>query len=395
MRGRRVPSTLFMMIHHHTMVRLIRIYMLVLLYFCALPGASGDTVSTSTKMAEAAISFLAALDEKQKESVLFPIDTNERATWSNLPIIMVQPRGLLIKDMGDEQRKATHALLRASMSSQGYAKVTGIMWLDDVLHEIAQRSLDDDLDAAKDPFRKALVATRGSGNYALALFGEPGKGDWGWKLAGHHVAVNFTVSDNQVAFTPTFLGSNPMAIESGRYAGRMVLPYEGMRGVEFMRSLSKEQQQTATIHPEVADDVFEGPGRRASLAKLEGLKADKLSARQSQLLRLLVFEYLQNAEHHAAGAQLQLIEQAGWDNIWFSWRGPVDMSGRFYYRVHGPRLLIEYNRQNENHDHSVVRDPENDYGEDWLGNHYQEHHPTTAEAMENARRRAATRSDPQ
>jgi hypothetical protein len=52
-------------------------------------------------------------------------------------------------------------------------------------------------------------------------------------------------------------------------------------------------------------------------------------------------------------------------------------------------LLIEYNRQNANHDHMVVRDPQNDYGEDWLEQHYTEHHPTLEEALGTARRRAA------
>ncbi len=379
--------------YYTTTARVTRACLLVLLSCGAIAEDKGDAASSATQMSEAASRFIAALDSKQKQAVVLPMDTDERATWSNLPIIMVQPRGLLIKDMQDEQRRATHALLRASMSSQGYAKVAGIMWLDDLLHETAQRALDSDLEAQQDPFRKALVATRGSGNYAVAIFGEPGNGDWGWKLAGHHVAVNFTVSGNKVAFTPTFLGSNPMVVQTGPYAGQMVLSHEGNRGVELMQSLRKDQQQTATIHPEVAADVFEGPGRRASLAKFEGLKADKLSDPQMQLLRVLVLEYLENVDHDTARAQLELIEQTGWDELWFSWRGPVDLSGRFYYRVHGPRLLIEYNRQNENHDHSIVRDPANDYGEDWLEKHYQEHHPTTEEAMRNARRRATEQSD--
>ena len=37
------------------------------------------------------------------------------ATWSNLPIIMVQPAGVLIKDMTTEQRRAAHALMRATI----------------------------------------------------------------------------------------------------------------------------------------------------------------------------------------------------------------------------------------------------------------------------------------
>ena len=90
----------------------------------------------------------------------------------------------------------------------------------------------------------------------------------------------------------------------------------------------------------------------------------------------------------SAEAQLALIDQAGWDELWFSWRGPVDEYGEFYYRLHGPRILIEYNRQNPNHDHMVVRDPRNDYGEDWLEQHHTEHHPTLQEAISTARRRA-------
>ena len=339
-------------------------------------------------MAEAAIEFVASLDDKQRDLALFSLDTDERASWSNLPIVLFEPSGLLIRDMNDEQRKATHTLLRASMSSQGYAKAAGVMWLDDVLGEIEQASIDNESEAANDPFRKAMADSRSSGNYAVAIFGDPGDGDWGWKLAGHHLAVNFTVSGNRVGFTPTFLGSNPMAIESGPYSGRMVLSHEGQRGVELMQSLSKSQQQTAIIHPEVAREVFEGPGRRASLAKFEGLKADELSSGQMHLLRLLIREYLGNADYDAAAAQLELIEEAGWGELWFSWRGPVDVAGKFYYRVHGPRLLIEYIRQDENHDHSIMRDPVNDYGENWLEEHYKENHPTLEQAIQDARRRA-------
>ena len=338
-------------------------------------------------MAEAAIRFVALLDDKQKGSALFSLDTDERATWSNLPIVMFEPSGLLIRDMNDEQRKATHALLRASMSSQGYAKVAGVMWLDDVLGEIEQSSIANESAAANYPYRKAMADSRGSGNYAVAIFGNPGDGDWGWKLAGHHLGVNFTVSGDRIGFTPTFLGSSPMAIESGRYSGRMVLSHEGQRGIDLMQSLSESQQRTAIIHSEVAREVFEGPGRRASLARFEGLKAAELSDRQMHLLRLIIREYLGNVDYDAAAAQLELIEAAGWGELWFSWRGPVDADGKFYYRVHGPRLLIEYNRQNENHDHSIMRDPANDYGEHWLEKHYKENHPTLEQAIKDTRRR--------
>ena len=168
----------------------------------------------------------------------------------------------------------------------------------------------------------------------------------------------------------------------------MALPNEGNRGLELMLSLDEEQQNAAIVASEKPRDVIEGPGRRSSLKEYEGLKADRLSAEQARLLRVLVAEYVGNSDFDSAEDQLKLIEKAGWDELWFSWRGPVEADGRFYYRVHGPRILIEYSRQNENHDHTLVRDPKNDYGEDWLGQHYEEHHPTMQEAMENVRQAA-------
>lgn len=356
------------------------------------PPVSADSVPThaqsATQMTVAARAFIATLDAGQREDAIFALDVDGRATWSNLPIIMVQPDGLLIGEMNDDQRLALHNLLRASMSSQGYAKIFGIMRLDDILHEEETTELENDPERQKDSFARALAATRSSGNYAVAVFGDPGAGDWGWKLAGHHAAANFTISDGRVGFTPTFLGSSPMAIKSGPYAGWMALPHEGSRGVEFMRSLTEAQQKIARIHDEVASDVFEGPGRRASLAKYEGLKADELSVQQMQMLRVLVDEYVRNVDFDSADAQLELIDQTGWNQLWFSWRGPDDLHGEFYYRVHGPRLLIEYNRQDPNHDHLVVRDPLNDYGEDWLEHHYKEFHPSLEEAIEAARESA-------
>lgn len=369
--------------------RSIRTFFALLCCWGVIPGTYADASISAKQMTTAATMLVESFDDGQREVALFPLGTDDRASWSNLPMIMFEPSGLLIRDMSDEQRKATHALLRASLSSQGYAKIAGVMWLDDVLGAIEQASIDNAPEAANTRYRQAMADSRSSGNYAVAIFGNPGDGDWGWKIAGHHLAVNFTVSGDRVGFTPTFLGSSPMAIDSGRYAGRMVLSHEGERGIQLMQSLSKSQQQTATIASELARDIFEGPGRRASLAKFEGLKADELSSHQMQLLRILVREYLGNVDYDAAAAQLELIEEHGWGELWFSWRGPIDIAGKFYYRVHGPRLLIEYNRQNENHDHSIMRDPANDYGEDWLAEHYKENHPTLEQAIRDTRRRVA------
>jgi len=357
-----------------------------------ISSTCGFAASRAETVAAAAQSFLDSLDETQLKAATMPLDTNERAKWSNLPIIMVRPEGLLIKDMADEQRRATHALLRATMSSQGYAKFTGIMLLEDLLHQMEEEALQSNEERRDDPMARAFLATRDYENYAVAIFGNPGDANWGWKIAGHHAAANFTISDGRIGFTPTSLGSSPMEVQSGRYAGLMALSNEGQRGIEFMNSLDSEQQKKATIADEAAGDVFEGPGRRQSLENYEGLSVSNLTKEQMHLLQRLIAEFTHNADHEAANAQIDAIREAGWDKLWFSWRGPVDVGGEFYYRVHGPRVLIEYNRQNANHDHMVIRDPSNDYGEDWLGKHYEEHHPSMEDAMKNARRRAVSQS---
>ena len=59
-----------------------------------------------------------------------------------------------------------------------------------------------------------------------------------------------------------------------------------------------------------------------------------------------------------------------------AWAGGMAEGEPFYYRLHGPRALIEFDcTPNEaNHIHAVWRDPSNDWGRDILGEHYRHHH---------------------
>jgi hypothetical protein len=202
-------------------------------------------------------------------------------------------------------------------------------------------------------------------------------------ITGHHLAASFTIVDDRVAFTPLFLGAEPYEVEKGRFAGWRALSHEVERGYELLQSLSEGQKQQAVLATEIPRDVLEGPGRKQSLKAFEGLAADALDENQKKLIWYLIQEYVENADHDAAEVQLEKIQRDGLDKLYFSWIGPTDdISKRYYYRVHGPSILIEYIRERgvggdqgaANHVHSIVRDPSNDYGEDWLELHYQEHH---------------------
>jgi hypothetical protein len=64
--------------------------------------------------------------------------------------------------------------------------------------------------------------------------------------------------------------------------------------------------------------------------------------------------------------------------IHFAWAGAHEPGIGHYYRLSGSRLLVELdNTQNHaNHVHTVVRDPEGDFGGDILAAHHARRHPT-------------------
>jgi len=76
------------------------------------------------------------------------------------------------------------------------------------------------------------------------------------------------------------------------------------------------------------------------------------------------------------------------DDTWFAWAGGVGADAVFYYRIHSPVILIEFDHQmpvgttrlvpdrrpTRAHIHTVVRTPNgNDYGKDLLRQHLLAH----------------------
>jgi hypothetical protein len=315
-------------------------------------------------MAAAARAFLNALGADQVASVWHSdLGDPARTRWSNLPAASSPRPGVSIGDLSEGQRVLLHDLLRASTSSQGYHKLTGAIRAEEVLHHLRD---------GRAIFSPAY--------YYATVFGSPEDANWAWMLTGHHMTAIFTVADDRTAFTPMFTGAQPLQIPSGVYAGWQVLPQDAARAGELLAALSADQQSVAVIGTTAPDDVLAGPGRQESLSSFQGISADRLDAAQQQLLWLLVEEFVRNADSDAAEAQLRLIRE-GWGETHFAWIGPPpDPTARFYFRVHGPRILIEYNVEvplatGGGHVHGLTRDPANDYGMDWLGLHYQEGNP--------------------
>jgi Protein of unknown function (DUF3500) len=339
-------------------------------------GQSRSVADTDSerRMRDDATAFLESLDNAARKAVSFPLEADQRTSWSNLPVALVPRVGISVGALGVESKRRFHDLLRSSTSSQGYHKIAQIMRHDDIL-----RAAELDYLQHNPPRPRAgrtAIESMGSASYWIALFGEPIPGKpWAWLLTGHHLGATFTCAGGRVTAAPLFLGAQPLEDLTGPYAGFVVLSHEAVRGLDLVSSLHSDQAKVAVLSTEpLFSDVLTGVGRRNSLSRFEGLPAGDLDSPQKRLLLALVEEYVRNADFHAAERHLDAIQQAGFDQLHFSWCGPInDFRSPFYYRVHGPRLIIEFAVQEPNHVHTIMRDPQNDYGMDWLGRHYEEH----------------------
>jgi hypothetical protein len=306
----------------------------------------------SSEMAAAAKNFLAALTPEQKAKTVFEFADAERVNWHFIPR---ERKGLPMKEMTYEQRLLAHALLATGLSHRGYSKAVSIMSLEAILAELEQ---------GKGP-------ARDSERYFFSIFGTPGSAPWGWRVEGHHLALNFTAGDGSApAMTPNFFGTNPGEVRTGPRAGTRILGAEEDLGRALARSLNPEQRKEALIHTEAPKDILNDP-KRIEPTKPEGIAQSKLDREQRAALMKLIHEYLFRCRPDVAAEELAKIEKAGLDRIHFAWAGGLDPGQAHYYRVQGGHFVLEYdNTQNEaNHVHSVWRDFDRDFGNDVLKAH--------------------------
>jgi hypothetical protein len=307
-------------------------------------------MSLADDLAVAVRSLLAGLPPEAQRSAALPFDEGERRTWVYWP---AERRGVPLHELDRAGTKAVHRLLALALPEPVFARAVAIMALDEVLdaregHRGDRRHRDD---------------------YWISLFGDPGGAAWGWRFEGHHVSVHATVVDGEVALTPLFLGANPAVVAE---AGRPVLAplaVEEQLGFELLHALSGEQRSAAMVADVAPDDIVtrNAPSIDASLT-VEGVPLRALSGSAASAARALLDVYL---ARFPAGARRPSADDAR-----FAWAGAEEPGVGHYYRVAGPRLLVELdNTQNEaNHVHTVVRDPEGDFGGDVLADHHRAAH---------------------
>lgn len=317
--------------------------------------------SSAQSPEKTASKFIASLDTAQRTIALFAMNDAERFNWHFVPR---ERKGLPLKQLTTAQRQNAYELLKACMSSTGYQKATTIVEQEIILRALEGRG---DNDTYRDP-----------GKYFFSIFGNPGSGKpWGWRMEGHHLALNFTADGkNVIAVTPTFMGANPAIVPDGPKKGQQILKEESQLAFGLLESLSSAQLSVAVVAGKAPSDIITGNKRKAWLQTPPGISYAQLQpAQQAQLKRLLAV-YIDRYTKLMADVLWKEIGHAGWEQLHFAWAGGKTWGSGHYYRIQGPTFIIEYDntQNNGNHVHTSFRDLKNDFGEDMLRLHYDSAH---------------------
>ena len=312
---------------------------------------------------EAADAFLAALGSDEQAKALFPVDSDAWRRWCNVHPFLMR-HGVSLDGMSEPQRERALGLLRESLSARGYEAARDVMKLNHHIGEITGKW---------DEYGEWL--------YWLSVMGRPSPDEpWGWQIDGHHLIVNCFVLGDQVVMTPLFMGSEPVAAESGKYAGTRVFEVEERDGLALMRSLASEQRRRATVSDKLPGELFTAAFRDNLELKYEGVRYEELSSAQQSRLVDLIETYVGRMRAGHAGVKMQEVKEH-LAETYFAWMGGCEPDSVFYYRLQSPVILIEFDHQRgialdndeptRNHIHTVVRTPNgNDYGRDLLRQHH-------------------------
>jgi Protein of unknown function (DUF3500) len=339
-----------------------------------VPGLFGihSTGVSTEPVRKAAETFLAALTLEQRTKTIFGVDDPEWRKWMNQHFYVRQ--GVSFKDMSDTQREAAFGLMRASLSAKGLKLTRDIMRLNYTLGELNGNDFEQ----------------YGEWLYNITVMGSPsGKEPWGWQLDGHHAIVNYFVLSDQVVMTPFFAGSEPVTATSGKYKGTSILQDEQNNGLAMINALREELRKKSILQvSKTGNNNLTEAFKDNVVLDYAGVRASELSKQERKQLLDLIGLYIENMDDGHARVKMSEVREH-LDDTWFAWIGGTEPTSVFYYRVHSPVILIEFDHQlpanlrpagagprvpNREHVHVVVRTPNgNDYGKDLLRQHYQQH----------------------
>jgi len=330
-----------------------------------------STGVSTAPVRQAAEVFLKSLSAAQRTKTVFPVDHVEWRKWANQhPYVR---EGVSFEEMTPAQRDTAFAMLGASLSAKGLKLSRDIMRLNETLGELNGNNFVE----------------YGERKYWISVMGEPSPTEpWGWQVDGHHLNVNYFVMGDQVVMTPAFWGSEPTVATSGKFAGTAILRDEQDKGLAMVRALDAEQQKKAILQTtKSGNNILTQAFSDNVVLDHAGVRVSTFSAAQKKQFLELVGLYVNNLREGHARVHLADVEKHLADTH-FAWIGDTKDDSVYYYRVHSPVVLIEFDHETpvglrgrypagvpyREHIHAIVRTPNgNDYGKDLLRLHYQQH----------------------
>ena len=92
----------------------------------------------------------------------------------------------------------------------------------------------------------------------VSVFGDPGAGSWGWRVGGHHVALNYTLAEDGGSRPARCSWGQPGHEPPGRAGVLRPLAAEEDLGRELLDALAPDQRATARCcHRRRPDDILQ------------------------------------------------------------------------------------------------------------------------------------------
>ncbi|MEV6350064.1 DUF3500 domain-containing protein [Actinoplanes sp. NPDC051851] len=319
----------------------------------ATTTAAATTTATTTAttagvsdVVTAADAFTATLSTTQQASVLLDFTEANATAWSNLPCGSSCRVGIQFSTLSTAQLTAAEAVLAAATGTgtgTGFDQISQILAADDVLGETA--------------------SGYSSGNYFLAFLGTPSTtGTWQLHFGGHHLAVNITYVDGEVAgASPYFVGVEPKSwTEDGTTYEPLAEQSDGVLAV--LSSLSSTQLASAKLS-QTFSDVLLGPDEDGQFPSTKaGLAVSGLSDTQKALVLTAIEAWVEVADDDTAASLLDTYSSE-LDETYIAYSGNTTLTAQGdYFRIDGPSVWVEFVCQNgvvyssQIHYHSVYRD---------------------------------------
>jgi hypothetical protein len=310
------------------------------------------------RLAATAAQLLAALPGDARADAVFPFDDDEREDVRFAPLLL---EGARHGELPAEAASLAEALLAISLGPRGQARAALIRRNELAVAQKVQARWVPGF---------VVRRMRDPGRYFVALFGTPSTdAPWGFRYEGHHLSLNLTLAPGAPpASTPLFLGAEPRVVPAGLPdAGARALGEEEDAARALLAALPPELHARATLAFEGARALMLGQVRRVSLGDAAGVARGEVPPEAQRHFDALVEAFCTSFAAPIADARRAEIDAAGRDALRFLWAEAATPPGAFYFRLQGPRTLIEVdNTTDGDHLHAVWHDVRGDFGDDLL-----------------------------